>query len=154
MSDNQSTPEELLKIERSLRGLAPSAGSFDRDALMFAAGRQSAPRARGVSPMLTMLVALLGVGLGVGLSQFRSSPVVEFAESVAPVTDPELEASSTIPTYLIARNQLLQNGVVASATEPASGSTHELERSPLRWQRVGDLEELFDTNLPNYKHPG
>lgn len=153
MSDNQSTPEELLKIERSLRVLVPRGGSFDRDALMFAAGRQSARRARGVWPVISLVMALAGVGLGIGVARYPSSPAIDIAESVAPVTDPELD-SSPIAAYLIARNRLLQNGVGALAVEPATGSTDELERSPLRWRRVGDLEELFDTNLPNHKHPG
>ena len=154
MPDSQSTPEELLKIERSLRGLTPRGGSFDRDALMFAAGKQSARGARGVWPAISLLMALVGVGLGVGVARYPSSPAIQIAETVAPVADPELENSSPIAAYLIARDRLLLNGVGALAVEPATGSTDELERSPLRWRRVGDLEELFDTNLPNHKHPG
>ncbi len=154
MSDNQSTPEELLKIERSLRGLIPRGGSYDRDALMFAAGRQSARGARGVWPVVSLVMALAGVGLGVGVSRYSSSPAIPIAETVATVAEPELENSSPVAAYLIARNQLLQNGVGAVAVEPVTGSKHELEHLPLRWRRVGDFEELFDTNLPNLKHPG
>jgi hypothetical protein len=38
---------DLTPVERALAGLAPSAGAFNRDALMFAAGRASAPRGWG-----------------------------------------------------------------------------------------------------------
>jgi hypothetical protein len=46
MSQSPHDPD-LTAVERALTGLAPSAGAFNRDVLMFAAGRTSARRGWG-----------------------------------------------------------------------------------------------------------
>jgi hypothetical protein len=65
MSESTHDPD-LSAVERSLAALTPSAGAFDRDALMFTAGRRSARRGwawPGAAACSTLAAAVLAAVL-------------------------------------------------------------------------------------------
>jgi len=64
----------LNEIERTLASLVPSASDLDRDALMFRAGQQAAPRRSGAFwPAAACVMTLVSVVLGVAL-QMQPTP--------------------------------------------------------------------------------
>jgi hypothetical protein len=70
----------LDALAGALRGLAPRAGGLDRDALMFRAGRASAPR-RWAWPLATAASAAAALALGV-LMWARPEPAPRVVERV------------------------------------------------------------------------
>jgi hypothetical protein len=76
---------ELSLLADALRGLAPSAGRLDRDALLFRAGQAAAPRGPGrwLWPLATALASSLALGLGLAL--LLRPPVTHTVERVVHV---------------------------------------------------------------------
>jgi hypothetical protein len=91
MSEPTHDPN-LSAVERVLAGLTPSAGTFDRDALMFAAGRRSVRRgwawpatAAGATAAAAVLAAVLL--FGPGPKPEERVVVVEVERQPAPAPD-------------------------------------------------------------------
>ncbi len=88
----------LDALAEALRGLAPRAGRLDRDALMFRAGRASAPR-RWAWPLATAASAATALALGVLLGA-RPEPTPRVVQTVvylpaeAPPRAPDQPAAS------------------------------------------------------------
>ena len=153
MSDDASTPEALLNLEKSLRLLSPRSASIDRDALMFAAGRQSANRARGVWPVVSLLTALAGAAIGFGSARYSSNERTPIADVESTPAEPPQTATVCAASYLVLRDRVLRDGVDALATEPSTGTTHEINLEPLRWQPLRDFDRLFELDSPRRDSP-
>jgi hypothetical protein len=97
MSEPDATPE-LVALEEQLRLLAPREGTFDRDALLYRAGRASVHGGWGW-PMATVLSSVVAVVLA-GVLVMRSPQVVYIpVERPAPTLD-EAPPISTEPTAI------------------------------------------------------
>jgi len=99
VSEQELNPD-LSALADALAGLKPRPAALDRDALMFCAGRASAPRRWGW-PLVTAAVSLLALGLGVGL--FVRQPLVveriEYVRVEVPVPAPPApETPAPVPT--------------------------------------------------------
>jgi hypothetical protein len=86
---------DLSAVERALAGLAPSAGAFNRDALLFAAGRQSVRRGWGW-PCAAAASTLAAAALA-ALLFFRPAPaeVVRYVPTPVPPHDSEPAPQAT-----------------------------------------------------------
>ncbi len=97
-----STDEhDLSELERALAGLQPAAAPFDRDRLMFQAGRTAAERPRrwlwpATAGLTTSVAACLGLVL---LLQPAPVPVVQivYVDRPVPPTTPDKPAPPTPP---------------------------------------------------------
>ena len=69
--------QELSGIESALRGLVPSLGDFDREALFFRAGQNAVRKHRWMWPLLSAGLASLAGTLAVLLALQRGQVVVE-----------------------------------------------------------------------------
>jgi hypothetical protein len=141
MSESTHDPE-LSAVERALAGLTPSAGAFDRDALMFAAGRRSVRRGwawPGAAAGSALAAAVLAVIL---LLRPAPEPEVRFVvteierapretpsrpdETVASPAEPRPEspASPLRPEtgYLTLRHQVERWGEAGLPSAPCSAT--------------------------------
>jgi hypothetical protein len=91
MSDQ---PDDLTAFTRALAEVAPHPGGFDRDALLFAAGRAAVPR-RLFWPVLTVILALLSASLTVAFVT-RPPRVVE-VERIVYVSVPADPVARDVP---------------------------------------------------------
>jgi hypothetical protein len=116
--------EELNALEAGLRQLAPRAPTLDRDALMFRAGRASAPRG-WAWPLAAAASTLVAVALGMALALRPDPPtsvrVVQVpAPEPAPSPGPE-PVSPPAPT------------VSGDSWSPESSRYFRLQEQVLRW---------------------
>jgi hypothetical protein len=135
MSEPTHDPD-LSAVERALAGLRPSAGTFDRDALLFAAGRRSVRRGwawPGVAVASTLAAAVLAAVLTFRPAPPRVEHTVyvevpqQLHEDPAPPAIETPPASSPRPQtdYLTLRRQVERWGDAAlpSAPSPAEETT-------------------------------
>jgi hypothetical protein len=127
MSQPRNDPS-LSAVERALAGLAPSAGALNRDALMFAAGRASAPRGWGwpCAAGATLAAAALAV-----LLFFRPAPEPVVRYVPAPAAPQE-----TAPSPPPAGDSLAQDEAPVSPPRPGMGYL-TLRQQVERWGDAG-----------------
>lgn len=120
-------PDDLTRLADALRTLAPRSPTFDREALMFRAGRAAAPR-RWLWPSAAAALALVAMGLGAALwLRPAPPPEVRVVHVRVEVPAPRPEPPETAPVvteppepapngdYLILRRRVLDQGVDALA---------------------------------------
>jgi hypothetical protein len=132
MSEQNLDPE-LSSLADALAGLKPSPAALDRDALMFRAGRASAPRG-WTWPLATAASALLALGLGAALFVRPQPQVVKEIEYVkvevpapAPAPSPQPKPPEPQPPT--------EAGPLVAQEEPRTpaSSYRQLEEHLLRW---------------------
>jgi hypothetical protein len=143
MSENELTP-----LERALRTLTPSAAPFNRDVVMFQAGRTSASRSR-LWPLMTAASSLIALGLGFVLAprpapqMVVQQPVVPGVKAPAPpIESPAPPTPSTVTTaplweppptrYDQVRDNVINLGLDGLPTAPRQ--RHESTRADLLLQ--------------------
>lgn len=106
------TPEpEMTEFERSLAALSPSRGAFDRDRLMFEAGRRSVSsptRLRWAWPAVAASLAAVVLGQTFVLSRRPEPRIVErvvFVQTPAPAPEKQAE-----PVVILSRKRTPQGG--------------------------------------------
>lgn len=119
----------LSALADALAGLKPRPAALDRDALMFRAGRASAPR-RWAWPLATVAVSLVALGLGVALlvRQPRVVERIEYVRVEVPVPAPPTPETPPVPTPADAPSLVTHE----EEAPPLSG-VRRLEDHLLRW---------------------
>jgi hypothetical protein len=141
MSEPTHDPD-LSAVERALAGLTPSAGTFDRDALLFAAGQRSVRRGRAW-PGIAVVSTRAAAGLAAVLV-FRPAPApVEHTVYVEvppkPRDDPAPPAAEAPPEssprpqtdYLTLRRQVERWGDAALPSAPPAAEDAPAGDNPL-----------------------
>ena len=159
MSETDKTAEELLGIERSLRGLAPRSSSFDRDAVMFAAGIQAAAkRSHWRGPVLACASAVVGLAFGFATGRMpdRGLPVAQRPE-VKEAFSPAIEVVEADEPYVplseysnvVLRGRMLSGDFdsIVDESEPKDLPDASPSRSEIR--RFRDFDKWID---PRSKH--
>jgi hypothetical protein len=137
MSEPPHNPD-LNAVERALAGLTPSAGAFNRDALMFTAGRASVRRGWGwpcATAGSTLAVLILGA-----LLLFRPTP--EPVVHVVFLNSPQVEKTPSPPEAPAPPDEAPPPG----STGPLRPETNYLT---LRHQ----VERWGEAGLPNVPSP-
>ncbi len=127
---------DLTAVERALAGLTPSAGAFDRDALMFAAGRRSVRRGW----------AWPGAGAGAALAAAVLAAVLLFRPAPEPVVRVVVQEVERPPREVPTRPD--ETVAIPEETPPAPPT------SPLRPQTnyltlLHQVERWGDAGLPS-----
>jgi hypothetical protein len=125
MSTEAENPD-LAGVAAALARLAPSAGRFNRDQLLFRAGQMSVPRRRWPWPASTALFALAAVALGIAAAR-RPAP-----ETVERIVYVERPASSTLAAHSPAPSQT-EERLDDSPSTSSPLSCYRLEQVALRW---------------------
>jgi hypothetical protein len=151
-ANNPLPDDDLSPLERRLAGWQPCAAGLDADALLFAAGRASAPPPRRpfVWPALAGAMTVVSLVLGGWLAVERGERLMLVAElqrrqpvespGAAPIPAPTGEELSPAG-YLVVRNLVMQNGLDAwpKPTPPqADGPPHPASENkpiPQVWTR-------------------
>ncbi|HKI38206.1 MAG TPA: hypothetical protein VKA46_40505 [Gemmataceae bacterium] len=131
MSEPTHDPD-LTAVERALAAMAPSAGAFDRDALMFAAGQRSARRGWGW-PCAAGGSTLAALALG-ALLLFRPAP--QPAERVVFVPGPPQRVEIT-PTPADAPAAPDVAAPAVPVSPPAQPNYLTLRQQVERWGDAG-----------------
>ena len=159
MHAHHDRPDDLSEVERQLAAWAPAADGLDADAMLFAAGRDSAQShpARFLWPALAGCLAVLSVVLGVWLAAERAErlnlarqleiqapttvPPPAFP-TVSPLDPPIAEARS--PDSLLASRPALEQGLDAWPPVAVGGAVSSGPSSPESpVLRVGSRDVLF-----------
>jgi hypothetical protein len=151
MSEPTHDPE-LTALERALAGLAPSAGQFNRDALMFAAGQRSVRRGWGwpsVAAGSALAAAVLGAVVLLRpppeprervVVKVVEPPPREVTKTPDPVAAPAEESPPVSPPnsprpeadYLTLRRQAERWGDAGLPTAPVAAEPERAAPDPLR----------------------
>jgi hypothetical protein len=134
-------PEDLTALERRLAGCRPATGGLDADAMLFAAGRATAPRrgSRIVWPAVACGFAFLSLALGAVLMNERSQRLA-LADRISrlPVANVETPATVVAPSlplapdsYIVMRHMMDQNGDAWTARpDNSSGPVPDSAEAP------------------------
>ncbi len=137
---SRNTPEpELTDFERSLAALAPSPGRFNRDRLMYEAGRRSVlnqPRRR-LWPALAASLAAVAAGQAIALSRPAEPKIVERVVMVRePAAQPERpDEPATI--VILSRRAEPEARRLPLSEDPADFSYLQLNRRVERFGLAG-----------------
>jgi len=142
---SRNTPEpELTDFERSLAALAPSPARFDRDRLMYEAGRRSVlnqPRRR-LWPALAASLAAVAAGQAIALSRPPAPKIVERVVMVRePTAEPE-RPDKPAPVVILSRRAEPEVRRPLSLGEPADFTYLQLNRRVERFGLDGLPEPL------------
>lgn len=142
----RNTPDpELTDFERSLAGLAPSPGRFNRDRLMYEAGRRSilnAPRRR-FWPAIAASLAVVAAGQAIALSRPPAPQVVERVVVVREPASPPERPDEPTPVVILSRRAEPEARRPPVSEDPAEFSYLQLNR---RVARLG-LDGLPELSL-------
>jgi hypothetical protein len=125
-------PDDLTAFTHALANVPPDPGQFDRDALLFAAGR-AAGRRGGVWPVTAAVLATLSVTLCVALVT-RPPTVVEVERIVSIPVEPDVPGTAPLP---------VQHDLLTVNKEPPSPSLAEMlrQRQRVLWDGVPPLPQ-------------
>jgi hypothetical protein len=143
--------DDLSDLERRLSAWQPARDGLDADAMLFAAGRASAPR-RLAWPALAACLAALALSLGTWAAveragrlalaeRLRQQAPVEPAPPTGPVETPSAEVPG--PTSLLAAHRALEHGLDAWAPRPIDTPAPGGSPEPPVLQ-VGDRKALLE----------
>ncbi len=137
---SRNTPEpELTDFERSLAALAPSPGRFNRDRLMYEAGRRSVlnqPRGR-LWPALAASLAAVAAGQAIALSRPAEPKIVERVVVVRePTIQPE-RPDEPEPVVILSRRAEPEVRRLPLSEDPADFSYLQLNRRVARLGLAG-----------------
>ena len=128
MSKEAHDPD-LAGVAEALARLAPSAGRFNRDQLLFRAGQVSVPRSRWPWPASTALLAVAAIVLGIAASRRPTAETIERVVYVQPPASP-----SALPADVGPVASQTDESLDAGSTSPSSPlSYYRLEQVALRW---------------------
>jgi hypothetical protein len=121
---------QLANLAAALASLAPSAGRFDRDQLLYRAGQASVRRPRWPWPAATATLAALAVGLGIVAYHHREPLTIDRIVYV-PLEQP----ASPSPIPRSERSALTAGSAHSDTDSPPSSplSFYRLEQVASRW---------------------
>jgi hypothetical protein len=157
MDKHSDRPDDLSELERKLSAWEPTAAGLDAEAMLFAAGRAAARPGsiRFVWPTLTVVLAILATGLGIGLSEERTErkllaerlrqqapPFVSPSAPAAVIPTEPPSADAPSPESFLAAHRALENGLETWRPRPAIPGDPSVSEGLV--MRVGQPYALLD----------